>query len=556
MENKSNSQLKHTFYRAIELVLLIWALILVFIIVRYFFFNPSTNKPTSAAESENDSPLATVQLLPSRSDVQNNKTNEPTMAPSNTIIPTWTFPASPSPLPSPVTIIYKPTATSTPLPTQTFTPTPLPTVNWLSNPTLVAINVTPSITTVTAIPTRVATAEVPDKVINILLLGSDKRGNSPSWLTDVIIVVSINTEGPSVAMLSIPRDLYVWVPDWTMSKINTVDAHGNAINYPGGGPGLLKQTLLYNLGIPVHYYARVDFVGFQRIVDTIGGIDVPVTCQMTDWRLKSPELDIEDEDNWELYTIEQKVQHMDGDLALWYVRSRKSSTDFDRSRRQHQVLRAMLSKGLAADIIPQIPQLWSDLSETVETDLTLGEILQLALVAPQLDFNNIKSRFIAGDAVLSWTTPDKNQYTLLPQFEAIEEIIADFFEPPSQNRAFQDPPVVEIWNGTTRPDIEYLAADNLNWEGLIPVIGQPDRNDYAETIVTFYGTSFKGANTWSITKLFGIYESQIIHQPDPDSTVDYRVILGNNFNPCVHRVLGAMQAPTPSPTPEENPASN
>lgn len=382
-----------------------------------------------------------------------------------------------------------------------------------------------------------------------MLLGSDKRPNSNGWRTDVIIVVSINPDGPSAAMLSIPRDLYVWVPGWRMAKINTVDSHGNAVGYAGGGPGLLKQTLLYNLGIPIHYYARVDFDGFVRIVNTLGGIDVPVTCEMTDWRLKSPELDIEDEDNWELFTIEEKVHQMDGDYALWYSRSRKRSSDFDRSRRQQQILRAMMAKALDLNIVPQIPQLWDDFSETIETDLGLGEILQLATLAPRLDFNKIKSRFISGDAVLAWTTPNNNAYVLLPQYKEIAELVADVFQPPAENRAFQDPPVVEVWNGTLRPDIDLLAVDNLAWEGLVPVLGSSDRQDYSQTQVIFYGQTFKGANTWTITKLFGVYESQMIHQPNPDSPVDYQVILGYDYETCVHRVFGAQSAPTVTPTP-------
>lgn len=395
----------------------------------------------------------------------------------------------------------------------------------------------------------VPTAWAPANAINIMLLGSDQSSNSSGWRTDVIIVVSINPDGPSAAMLSIPRDLYVWVPDWKMNRINTVDSHGEAVNYPGGGPGLLEQTILYNLGIPVHYYARVDFDGFIRIVDTLGGLDLPVTCEMTDWRLKSPELDQEDEDNWELFTVDQRVHHMDGNFALWYSRSRKRSSDFDRSRRQQQVLRAMIAKALDANIIPQIPQLWSDFSETIETDLGLGEILQLAAIAPQLDFNKIKSRFIAGDTILSWTTTDTNAYVLLPQYDEIAEVVADVFEPPALNRAFQDPSVVEVWNGTLRPDLDILAVDNLAWEGLVPLLGSADRHDYTQTQVIFYGQTFKGSNSWSITKLFGLYESQMIHQPDPNSPIDYRVILGYDWEPCVHKVLGGKTAPTVTPTP-------
>jgi hypothetical protein len=209
----------------------------------------------------------------------------------------------------------------------------------------------------------------------------------------------------------------------------------------------------------------------------------------------------------------------------------------------------MISRALGVDIIPQLPQLWSDFSETIETDLGLGEILQLASIAPQLDFSKIKSRFIAGDTILSWTTTDTNAYVLLPQYDKIADVVADVFEPPALNRAFQDPTVVEVWNGTLRPDLDILAVDNLAWEGLVPLLGSADRHDYTQTQVIFYGQTFKGSNSWSITKLFGLYESQMIHQPDPNSPIDYRVILGYNWEPCVHKVWGGKTAPTVTPTP-------
>ena len=133
--------------------------------------------------------------------------------------------------------------------------------------------------------------------------------------------------------------------------------------------------------------------------------------------------------------------------------------------------------------------------------------------------------------------------------DKIAEIVADVLQPPSENRAFQDPPVIEVSNGTSRPDLDLLAADNLAWEGLIPVLGQADRHDYTETQVIYFGSSFKGANAWTITKLFGVYQSEIVLQPDPTSAVDYRVILGYNYEPCVHKVAAAAAAPTVTPTP-------
>lgn len=520
-------------YSALSIFYLTWGLVLLGIGGRYLYLNPIVPWPSPTA----------VALDPRLAD----SSAATAGAPSPTFVPTWT------PVPTP-------TSSSTPSVTPTYTPSPsatatrallrvtVPSPRPLQNPTLAPLSVTPPITTVTAIPTIVPRAEVPDGVVNIMLLGSDKQSGSPSWRTDVIIVVSINPEGPSAAMLSIPRDLYVWIPGTRMAKINTVDNTGEISNYPGGGPGLLQQTLLYNLGIPIHYYARADFTGFERVVDTLGGLDVPVTCEMTDWHLKSPELDREDEENWELFTLDQQVHHMDGDLTLWYVRSRKKSSDFDRSRRQQQVLRAMMAKGLALDVVPQLPQLWSDMTEAVQTNLGLGEMVQLAAIAPRLEFSKIKSRFLNGDAVVAWTTPNDDAYVLLPQYEEVAKIVVDVFEPPAENRAFQSPPVVEVWNGTARPEIDLLAVDNLLWEGLVPVMGQADRQDYANTQVFYYGQSFKGASTWRITKLFGVTESQMVLQPEPNSPVDYRVILGYDFDPCVHRVRGAKQSATPTPT--------
>src|SRR5574337_1150486 len=133
-------------------------------------------------------------------------------------------------------------------------------------------------------------------IVNILLLGRDTARGSNSYRTDVIIVVSINKKTNSVTLLTIPRDLYVYIPGWTMNRINTASLHGDAIGYPGGGVALLEQTILYNLGIPIHGWARIDFDGFKEVVDLLGGVDIPVSCEMTDWRLKDPALDQQDPD--------------------------------------------------------------------------------------------------------------------------------------------------------------------------------------------------------------------------------------------------------------------
>ena len=149
---------------------------------------------------------------------------------------------------------------------------------------------------------------------------------------------------------------------------------------------------------------------------------------MSDWRLKDPSLDDQNADNWEMYTVEPGVQHMDGDLALWYARSRKHSSDFDRSHRQHQVLRAMLTKALQLNILTKLPELYANYGKIVKTDLGLGDILQFVPMAARVSQTQIKSRFIGRPQVFSWTAPD-GAMVLLPDNDAIRRRLAQRLHP-------------------------------------------------------------------------------------------------------------------------------
>ncbi|MBS3785059.1 MAG: LCP family protein, partial [Anaerolineae bacterium] len=182
--------------------------------------------------------------------------------------------ASSSPTPSaevPATATSKPSPTSTSTPYATPTSTPFPTRDStpiaLDRPVL--IKITPTLSDTTPIPTPVPVAQVPPNTINIVLLGSDRRPDWDEWHTDVVQVVSVQPALPAVTVLSIPRDLYVYVPDFWMSRVNFADMYGELYGYQGGGPALIQQTLLYNLGIPVDHYVRVDFDGFIGIVDIL-----------------------------------------------------------------------------------------------------------------------------------------------------------------------------------------------------------------------------------------------------------------------------------------------
>src|SRR5579859_6702518 len=133
---------------------------------------------------------------------------------------------------------------------------------------------------VTAIPTHVSRIKASgNDILNIALLGTNSiheiDPTDPGYQTDTILIVSINRTTNTVAMLSIPRDLFVYIPSLGMQRIEDAYSWGEAVHWqPGGGFGLLQQTFLYNLGFPVHYYAKIGFGGFKTIVDTLGGVDV------------------------------------------------------------------------------------------------------------------------------------------------------------------------------------------------------------------------------------------------------------------------------------------
>jgi LCP family protein required for cell wall assembly len=169
-------------------------------------------------------------------------------------------------------------------------------------------------------------------ILNILLLGSDQRPNDPSYRTDTLIVVSVNRTTNTVNLLSIPRDLYLYIPGYGMDRINTASIRGDIARWQGRGAGLIAYTVQYNLGIRIDRYARVNFDGFKQIVDALGGIDVAVDCPLTDYRLASPKLDPNNLSSYQRFTLPIGYHHMDGSLALWFARSRETTSDFDRNR--------------------------------------------------------------------------------------------------------------------------------------------------------------------------------------------------------------------------------
>ncbi len=491
-----------------------------------------TPRPSdTATERPTDTPTLppTVTLIP---------TNTPrpaaaTLIPTNTLRPSAT--ASPSSTPTGTntplpTLTYTPSRT--PTPTQTLTPSPFPTATYVIEGTYAV----PYYTPVVEIPPRVPLMEDSDDIVNILLLGSDTTGGGVGH-TDVIILVSINKAVGSVAMWHIPRDLFVYIPNYTMDRINQAYALGEMNDYPGGGFGLMKETILYNMGIEVDHYARVDFDDFMTIVEKLGGLEVSIDCAIEDWRLIDPTLDKTLEESYERYLLPIGRQTLTPYMALWYVRSRVTTNDLDRGRRQMDVLRAMWHQALQQGLFTQVTQLWPEAVQVVETDMTLTDVLSFVPLAVSLDMSNI-ARYSGtrGEQYVPFLTPDDGRDVVLPDREKLVPLIQNFLTPPTENRLGRQAVTVDIVDASSfYLGFDAVAADRLAWEGFVarPLGTQPDIQHELTMIYDYTGQT-KGSELDVLKRVLRVSDVQVVSQPDPNRTVDYRVEIGGAYNSCVY----------------------
>lgn len=368
--------------------------------------------------------------------------------------------------------------------------------------------------------------EVPDGVINVVLLGTDKRPQWGDWRTDTIIVVSINPQAESVGMLSIPRDLWVRMPGFGVGRINTVDFIGEWKGAEGGGPGLLKRTIEVNLGLPIHRYARIDLEGFVQVIDALGGVTIDIECPVRDAFLDEP---LTGEEGLAMIDLDVGVHHLDGLTALRYARSRRHGTDFDRARRQQKLLRSLAEQHLNWQLIMKLPYLWQSLKDAVETDLTLAEIVQLAMIGVQVQQDHIKSRFIDWRTTENWVTAGGAQ-VLLPNRETLPQAVAEFLNPPEEDRYLKaEHARIEVQNGTTTEGLAEIAARRLMRAGL-RVVGTTQTGRLQRSTIIVY--SPKPRTLKALQDTLNLDPEAVVHSPEPDPDVDLRVILGSDWQPC------------------------
>ncbi len=371
-------------------------------------------------------------------------------------------------------------------------------------------------------------------MLNILLLGSDTTNPVNAGRTDVMVILSVNRTAGTVAMLSIPRDLYVYVPGHEVTRINT--AYGYGMHDGTGGFELLAETIRYNLGIRIDHYARVDFTDFREIVDALGSIEITVDCAIQDWRLTEPELDPTVEENWTMFTLPVGLHEMDGDLALWYARSRRTSSDFDRGRRHQALLRALWGRIRSLNLVEQLADVYPQVLETVETDLALGDMLELVPLALALDPSRIASyTFRPNVETRSWRSPEGAD-VLAPQRAAIRVLEQQMIQPPTEHQLVRENARVEIVNASGSYAMSRVAADRLAWEGFIPQMGEPAPAYQDRTMIYDYTGQTKGSSLAVLQAALRVRDENVVVEPDPNRMVDFRVVIGGYYSSCTYNV--------------------
>jgi polyisoprenyl-teichoic acid--peptidoglycan teichoic acid transferase len=242
---------------------------------------------------------------------------------------------------------------------------------------------------------------------NIMVLGSDFRPGG-GFRTDVMMLVSINPQDGTVGVVSFPRDLYIYIPGFDDGRINTA--------MELGGFNTLAETLQYNFGLTIDNYILVDFNNFVAIVDTLDGVDVQVEEPLQD------KCDLK----WGHYgicSVKPGKIHMYGQDALWYVRSRHTTNDLDRTRREQEVLLAIFNRLMDEKVVRRAPDFYKLFSSSVETNLNMLDILSLIKAAPAIALKDHIRRYSIGQGQVFDSIAPGGAMVLIPNTPAIEEII-------------------------------------------------------------------------------------------------------------------------------------
>lgn len=313
--------------------------------------------------------------------------------------------------------------------------------------------------------------------ITILLLGVDKSVNGASR-TDTIILANIDPREKTASMLSIPRDLKVVIPGYGIDKINAAFALGDFNKVQGGGAGLTIRTIEANFGIPISAFVQIDFNGFINMIDTVGGITIDVPYPIKDDTYPAENF------NYQRIYFPTGWQHMSGEEALKYARTRHQDGDSRRAARQQQVLLSVREQAMNLDLIPHLPTLIDQFGDSVRTDIPIGDAVKLARLGSNIPRDQITQVSLL-PALYNDQAPG-GPYYLSADWDAVGTLLTEFtgtaIRPPGAALANPDyglPILIE--NGTGNDGLagrvgNYLEANGF-WNIDVATVDEEDGHD-------------------------------------------------------------------------------
>ena len=376
--------------------------------------------------------------------------------------------------------------------------------------------------------------------INILFIGLDARDlatqDGPPR-SDTMMLITIDPISKTAGMLSIPRDMWVNIPGYGYSRINTAYSYGEGDKLPGGGPTLAMKTVSQFIGVPVDYYLQVDFNVFTDLVDKLGCIEVnPTEVMILD--PIGPGLDhvkINPGNNRKLCK---------GWKVLAYARNRHTSGgDFDRAQRQQEVILALQKKifdpAVFPSLIAQAPQLFQEFSYGIKTNMALNDAIKLAVLGKDIPSESIKHKVI-NDTMVTFDSVilgGQNASILKPISDKIRVLRDEIFtssgplsplaqgDPVSLMRA--EEARVRILDGTFTSGLDQRAGLYFQSQGMNVIQVGPADNTYSQTIVIVYGPKLYTLKY--LQSVFGFTSRQIRFSPDPSQPVDIEIRLGSDI---------------------------
>lgn len=371
--------------------------------------------------------------------------------------------------------------------------------------------------------------------VTILVMGLDYRDWSGErneyFRTDTMMLLTIDPVTKTAGVLSIPRDLWAAIPGFSPQKINTAHYFGDLYDYPGGGIALAVKTVENVIGVPIDYYARLDFYTFIEFIDMIGGVKVEVNEEI-ELELIGKEYDV---------VLESGRHNLSGELALAYARNRYDGDgDFGRAQRQQQIILGIRDQLLRPDIFTMLldnaEELYAEFTQGIKTNMSLGDALKLGVLATQVEMEDITMRVIGEEHIVYGSSPDELSI-LIPLPDKIRELRDEVFASDgSLTPAMEGDPLVlmqlenagiTIRNATNDPTLGQRTADYLTSLGA-NVLAVEEAGTIYETsaIIDHTGNPY---TLGYLVDFMSIYYTRIYHQMAMDSTRDIEVILGTQW---------------------------